>query len=125
MKTAATILAIAAVAQASPVPAVDNNVRDLLGLIGLGDKEYSDVPFTFTSTYSVIAVPEEVVDSMTNVPTGGLPGCTGLFNYGINTIDEVICYNITIDGFQGEYESAATTATHIHAGEKGLAGPPR
>merc|ERR1712072_398983 len=81
-------------------------------------------PFTFTSTYNVIASPNQVVNS-DNEFTGGLEGCTGQFNFGINSYDNVICYNITIDGFQGEYQSPADTATHIHEAMTGMSGPPR
>jgi hypothetical protein len=33
--------------------------------------------------------------------------------------------NITLSGVTGEYMSPAITATHIHEGKKGAAGPPR
>jgi hypothetical protein len=36
-----------------------------------------------------------------------------------------ICYNITLHNFQGEFESPATTATHIHEAAVGASGPPR
>jgi hypothetical protein len=81
-------------------------------------------PFTFTSTYEVIATPEQVVD-MNNTFTGGLKGAKGLYKLGINSKENVICYNITLTGFQGDYQSPAATATHIHEAVKGKAGPPR
>ncbi|KAF2496368.1 hypothetical protein BU16DRAFT_375824 [Lophium mytilinum] len=80
--------------------------------------------FEFTSTYNVIATPEQVVSNV-SVATGGLKGAIGYYNYGINSKDNVICYNITLKGFKGEYVSPAKTATHIHQGPKGKAGPPR
>ncbi|TQS32454.1 hypothetical protein Golomagni_07227 [Golovinomyces magnicellulatus] len=81
-------------------------------------------PFSFTSTYNVITRPEEVVDAQ-NQKTGGLEGASGHFNFGINSHENVICYNITINGFRGEYQSPAKTATHIHQGAVGKSGPPR
>merc|ERR1712137_720277 len=81
-------------------------------------------PFDFTSTYEVIAVPEQVVDA-NNTFTGGLKGARGVYKFGLNSKENVICYNITITGFQGEYQSPAISATHIHEAVKGKAGPPR
>jgi len=88
------------------------------------DCDLRDYPFEFTSDYRVIATPGQVVDT-NNVRTGGLPGAIGFYNYGINSDENVICYNITLYGFRGEYQSAAKTATHIHEARKGFAGPPR
>ena len=81
-------------------------------------------PFVFTSTYNVVATPDQVVDA-NNTLTGGLAGAKGWFNYGINSHENVICFNITLENFRGEYASPATTATHIHQAPKGKAGPPR
>lgn len=79
--------------------------------------------FTFTSTHFVHAVPEQVVNGTT--PTGGLAGASGLFNFGINSHANLICYNITLHNFQGEFFSPADTATHIHEAAAGTSGPPR
>ncbi|KAM0328653.1 hypothetical protein ACHAQA_005065 [Verticillium albo-atrum] len=87
-------------------------------------KTPSAFPFVFTSTFSVVATPEEVVNADGEF-TGGLKGSKSWFNLGINSHEDVICYNITVSGFQGEYESPALTATHIHNGPKGESGPPR
>merc|ERR1711959_701225 len=46
-------------------------------------------------------------------------------DYGINSKDDVICYDIVLKGVTGDYQSAAKTATHIHEAPKGRAGPPR
>jgi hypothetical protein len=116
MKTIA-VLALAALAQASPVS------KDTRSLAARTDSKHKS-PFVFTSTYEVVASPNQVVDSA-NEFTGGLEGCTGLFNFGINSHENVICYNITIDGFEGDYQSPATSATHIHEAAVGKAGPPR
>jgi hypothetical protein len=80
-------------------------------------------PFTFTSYYEVKATPDQVVNGTT--PTGGLAGASGLFKIGINSELNLICYNIEIYGFRGEYQSPAATATHIHEAAKGASGPPR
>merc|ERR1711988_43922 len=34
-------------------------------------------------------------------------------------------WNIVLENFRGEYQSAADTSTHIHEAPKGQAGPPR
>jgi hypothetical protein len=80
-------------------------------------------PFKFTSYYEVKATPDQVVNGTT--PTGGLAGASGLFKIGINSELNLICYNIEIYGFRGEYQSPAATATHIHEAAKGASGPPR
>jgi hypothetical protein len=79
--------------------------------------------FAFSSTHFVNAVPEEVVNG--TEPTGGLAGASGTFNFGINSASNMICYNITLHNFQGEFDSPATTATHIHEAARGASGPPR
>ncbi|KAF2750401.1 hypothetical protein M011DRAFT_386752, partial [Sporormia fimetaria CBS 119925] len=79
--------------------------------------------FTFTSTHSVSATPDQVVNGTT--PTGGIAGASGTFNFGINSLTNTICYNITLHNFQGEFESPADTATHIHEAARGASGPPR
>jgi len=78
----------------------------------------------FTSAYQVLATPDQVVNMM-NEKTGGLEGARGLYTFGINSHKDVICYKIVITGFQGEYQSPAKTATHLHQADKGLSGPPR
>jgi hypothetical protein len=79
--------------------------------------------FDFSSTHFINAVPEEVVNG--TEPTGGLAGASGTFNFGINSASNMICYNITLHNFQGEFDSPATTATHIHEAARGASGPPR
>ncbi|KAL1311892.1 hypothetical protein AAFC00_001964 [Neodothiora populina] len=80
-------------------------------------------PFVFTSSYHVSATPDQVVNGTT--PTGGLKGASGTFDFGINSFTNTICYNITLYGFEGNYQSPALTATHIHQSAKGASGPPR
>lgn len=139
MKSAAiATVALAACAQASPLLGLGNSKDDgkkggLLGIsldlnldldldlelgLGGGKTDY------FTSTYTVLATPDQVVDSA-NQFTGGLKGAKGLYKFGINSKEDTICYKITLFGFEGEYQSPANTATHIHQGDKGKTGPPR
>lgn len=82
-----------------------------------------DDVFDFTSTQLVKATPDQVVNGTT--PTGGLSGASGTYNFGLNSQTDTICYNITLYGFRGEYQSPAATATHIHEAARGASGPPR
>lgn len=116
MKSFVTILCAASIVAASPL--------DLKNVLGGKHHDKGNSPFTFTSTYKVHAKPSEVVDAQ-NKATGGLSGSEGTFLFGINSHDNVICYNITLRGFRGEYQSPAKTATHIHQGARGTSGPPR
>ncbi|KAG8160958.1 hypothetical protein KVR01_009222 [Diaporthe batatas] len=79
--------------------------------------------FSFTSTMPANATPEQVVNG--TEPTGGLAGASGTFNFGLNGATDTICYNITLNNFQGDFSSPATTATHIHEAAVGQSGPPR
>ncbi|WP_312858415.1 CHRD domain-containing protein, partial [Pseudonocardia pini] len=81
-------------------------------------------PATFTSMFTAMATPDMVVNN-DGVATPGEPGATGTFHYRINSDTEVICYDITLDGVTPPYQSPARTATHIHEGDAGNAGPPR
>lgn len=83
-----------------------------------------DRPDSFTSAFTVMATPDNVVDMEGN-PTGGEPGATGTFNFEINSDLEIICYDITLEGVAESYESPARTATHIHEANAGESGPPR
>ncbi|KAL8953260.1 MAG: hypothetical protein Q9222_000865 [Ikaeria aurantiellina] len=80
----------------------------------------------FTSTHHVAATPDQVVNGSTDPTfTGGLEGCYGTYDFGINAGLDFICYSIKIFGFRGEYQSPAKTATHVHEAAKGRNGPPR
>ncbi|OAQ97542.1 hypothetical protein LLEC1_01117 [Akanthomyces lecanii] len=118
MRPSFCALGLLTVAQAAAVPS------DSTHLAARTDDKKSGSPFVFTSTYSVIAKPENVVDAQNNF-TGGLQGSSGTFNFGINSNENVICYNITITGFRGDYQSPAKSATHIHEAAVGKSGPPR
>ncbi|KAH7360347.1 hypothetical protein BKA65DRAFT_492907 [Rhexocercosporidium sp. MPI-PUGE-AT-0058] len=90
-----------------------------LGSSALGAQQL----FAFSSTQFIQALPEAVVNG--TEATGGLAGASGSFNFGIHSALNMICYNITLHNFQGEFSSPATTATHIHEAALGASGPPR
>ncbi|KAH7071724.1 hypothetical protein FB567DRAFT_209779 [Paraphoma chrysanthemicola] len=89
------------------------------------DWKKSEKLFYFSSSYYVKATPDQVVNATSGLLVPGQPGAQGIFKYGINVEENTICYNITLSGVTGEYRSPAITATHIHEGPKGKAGPPR
>lgn len=117
MRFSLAAFALAALAQASPVPEVEEHSKRIF-------KKPESVPFGFTSTFNIIATPDQVVGA-DNVPTGGLANSKGIFKFGLNSHEDIICYNITLLGFRGNYQSLAKTSTHIHEAVKGKAGPPR
>jgi hypothetical protein len=81
-------------------------------------------PEEFTSAFTVMATPGEVIDADGNVAPGE-EGAEGTFTFRINSDLEIICYDITLTGVTGDYESPADTATHIHEAAAGEPGPPR
>lgn len=92
---------------------------------GTGANCPSDI-FNFTSTYHIVATPDQVLNGTENpTRTGGLEGCTGYYDFGINSDLDLICYSIKLVGFRGEYRSPARTATHVHQAVAGRNGPPR
>ncbi|KPM40166.1 hypothetical protein AK830_g6385 [Neonectria ditissima] len=113
MKFSLATIALSALAQASPVP-VDDHSNSKRLLI----QQPSSSPFEYTSTFNIIATPDKVVNAE-NQFTGGLEGATGIFKFGLNSREDVICYNITLFGFRGEFQSPAKTATHIHEAAEG------
>ena len=81
-------------------------------------------PSSFTSAFTVMATPDQVIAN-DGVAVAGEPGATGTFDFRINSDTEVICYDITLTGVTGDYQSPAKTATHIHQAAAGQPGPPR
>lgn len=81
-------------------------------------------PDTFTSAYTVMATPDTIINN-DGAAVPGQDGATGTFTFMINSDEEIICYDITLQGVTGEYESPAKTATHIHEATAGNPGPPR
>merc|ERR1712130_663958 len=69
------------------------------------EQKCMDGPFEFTSTYSVVATPDQVVDSNNN-PTGGLAGAKGLYEYGI-------ARRITSAGTSSSRTSGVTTSLRL------------
>ncbi|KAF4954044.1 hypothetical protein FSARC_12257 [Fusarium sarcochroum] len=121
MKFSLFAVALSTLAAASPTPDMEQNEKRVVDLL---KPKGNNIPFTFTSTWEVVATPEQVVDAE-NKLTGGLKGSKGLFKFGINSVEDIICYNITLYGFRGNFQSPANTATHIHEAVKGKSGPPR
>ncbi|ORX35213.1 hypothetical protein BD324DRAFT_81552 [Kockovaella imperatae] len=89
--------------------------------------EHKDIhaafPFEFTSILKAYAGPDQVVNN-SQVAVPGLEKGFGMFQFGLNSHEDVICYNISVY-IKGNYSSPAVTATHIHQAPKGRAGPPR
>jgi hypothetical protein len=81
-------------------------------------------PSTFTSAFTVMATPDQVINAEGAV-TPGQEGATGTFDFRINSDQNIICYDITLSGVSGDYKSPAKTATHIHEAAAGKSGPPR
>jgi len=83
-----------------------------------------DAPASFTSAFTVMATPDQVLNA-DGVATPGPAGATGQFTFRVNSTLDIVCYDITVSGISGDYQSPAKTATHIHAAAAGAAGPPR
>ncbi|QGK72191.1 CHRD domain-containing protein [Allosaccharopolyspora coralli] len=81
-------------------------------------------PAEFTSMLTTMATPDMVVNS-DDQPSPGEPGASGTFTFRINSDDEIICYDIVLNGVTPPYDSPARTATHIHEAAAGTSGPPR
>jgi hypothetical protein len=77
--------------------------------------------FEVTSRFSIEADALQVVAD--GEPAAGEPGATGTWDLRMDEELNLICYAIELDGVSGDYESPALTATHIHEGEVGVAGP--
>ncbi|CAI6289478.1 unnamed protein product [Periconia digitata] len=104
----------------------DSKYKDIKKYGGHSEQKYNSM-FYFDKTYTVKAYPDQVVsgNGSAATPAPGEHGAKGLFKFGINVAENVICYNITLSGVTGEYSSQANTATHIHEAVEGANGPPR
>lgn len=50
----------------------------------------------------------------------------GYYDLAINSHENFICYKIVLTGLgDADYQSAASTSTHIHEAARGQSGPPR
>ncbi|MCJ1706925.1 CHRD domain-containing protein [Microbacterium sp. VKM Ac-2923] len=94
-----------------------------VGLPAHADTEVAE-PSEFTSAFTVMATPDQVINN-DGVATPGQSGATGTFTFRINSDQEIICYDIRLEGVTGDYQSPAKTATHIHQAAAGQPGPPR
>lgn len=83
-----------------------------------------DEPDSFTSMFTSNATPDAVINP-DGVSAPGEPGATGTFNFRINSTEEIICWDITLNGVTPPFQSMARTATHVHQAAAGMAGPPR
>ncbi|WP_072313907.1 CHRD domain-containing protein [Agrococcus sp. Marseille-P2731] len=99
-----------------------------VGLIAIAAPAHAatevEEPAEFTSAFTVMATPDQVINADGEVAPGQ-EGATGTFMFRINSELDVICYDITLEGVSGDYQSPADTATHIHEAAKGEPGPPR
>ncbi|KAM0288001.1 hypothetical protein ACHAQH_000069 [Verticillium albo-atrum] len=118
MRSTGVISIFVGLAAANPLPVTHKVAEAVAPHVGAGG------PFTFTSTYNLVATPERVVNA-DNEAVPGEAGSMGFYNYGINSELDIICYNITLMGVTGPYDSPAVTATHIHEAAEGTSGPPR
>jgi hypothetical protein len=113
MRYSITILGLAAVASA--------RLTSIFNITGMSTPSLKD---HVANMKCQLATPEQVVNN-SNVPTPGQPGAVGQFNYALYSDSETICYDITLRGVAGTYQSPARTATHIHEAAVLRAGPPR
>lgn len=84
MKSTTIISIFAAVAAAIPAGIVHQQAAVVPQHAGLG-------PFSFTSTYNLIATPDRVINADNEVAPGE-SGAIGHYNYGINSELDIICY---------------------------------
>lgn len=94
-----------------------------VGLPAHAETEVAE-PSEFTSAFTVMATSDQVINN-DGVATPGQSGATGTFTFRINSDQEIICYDIRLEGVTGDYQSPAKTATHIHQAAAGQPGPPR
>lgn len=97
-------------------------------LVGGGSATAADEevpePASFTSAFTAAATPDEIINP-DGMAVPGEEGATGTFNFRINSDEEIICYDIMLNGVTPPYMSMAKTATHIHEALAGQPGPPR
>ena len=84
MKSRSIVSGLLGLAAATPVPVTHQPAAIAPHDGGLG-------PFSFTSTFNMMATPDQVVD-MDSAPAPGEAGAMGFYNYGINSELDIICY---------------------------------
>ncbi|MGI8764423.1 MAG: CHRD domain-containing protein, partial [Ilumatobacteraceae bacterium] len=96
-------------------------------LVGGGSATAADEevpePASFTSAFTAAATPDEIINP-DGMAVAGEEGATGTFNFRINSDEEIICYDIMLNGVTPPYMSMARSATHIHEALAGQSGPP-
>lgn len=94
MKSAAlaTVLAFTTFAVANPLPGGKEHWHQDEWKKGEWKDELKGWPkkYDFTSTYAVVATPDQVING--TVPTPGQPGAIGFYKFGINSKTDTICY---------------------------------
>ena len=111
---------------AAPLALTTTTLALSVGLATTASAQDAEVPEPdpFTSMFTVMATPDAVVNAE-SAPAPGESGATGTFDLRINSDEEIICYDIVLDGVTPPFMSPARTATHIHQAAEGAAGPPR
>merc|ERR1711939_411112 len=104
MKFFATCAALAALPIAFAAPSTGKSCPVAKPKPGHGKGDLKDFPFCFTSTYQIVATPDQVVNA-NNTATPGEPGAIGYYNYGIQSEMDLICWHITLKGVTGPYQS--------------------
>merc|ERR1712098_1035275 len=100
MKFFATCAALAALPIAFATPSTGKSCPVAKPKPGHGKGDLKDFPFCFTSTYQIVATPDQVVNA-NNTATPGEPGAIGYYNYGIQSEMDLICWHITLKGVTG------------------------
>ena len=86
MKSITTISLLAGLASAGPTGLVHSRAAAVVP-----QQQAGQGPFTFTSTYNLIATPDKVINAE-NATAPGETGAIGYYNYGINSELDIICY---------------------------------
>jgi hypothetical protein len=82
MKSLIAISVMAELAAAGPL------LKSRQAVVPLGASSFG--PFSFTSTYNLVATPDQVINGTTVTP--GEAGSMGFYNFGINSELDIICY---------------------------------
>ena len=80
------------------------------------DRPSGDADGSFSVSATPGAVPQEDGER-------GNESASATYDLDLYVDAEVVCYDISVSGVSGDWESPAPTANHIHAGNVGLVGP--
>lgn len=89
--TALSALAMIAAVRAAPPFGKSGTCRVAKPKPDQGQPDMKQFPFCFTSTYQIIATPDQVVNA-NNTATPGQPGAVGYYNYGTQSDMDLICW---------------------------------